>query len=185
MKVFFDTEFTGLHKNTTLISIGLVSEDGKMFYAEFTDYDKTQVDEWIQKNVIDNLWANKIIQYGHTNHQKDLEIAVGDTKLIRIVLTNWLSQFETVEWISDVCHYDFVLLIDLLCGHALNMPYSKWNSACHDINQDIAEYYDINEIEAFDKSREDIIKGLEIDGIKHNSLYDAKVIKDIYEFVGF
>ena len=27
-KVFFDTEFTGLHQGTTLISIGLVSECG-------------------------------------------------------------------------------------------------------------------------------------------------------------
>ena len=40
MKVFFDTEFTGLHRNTTLISIGLVSEDGRTFYAEFNDYDR-------------------------------------------------------------------------------------------------------------------------------------------------
>lgn len=38
MKVFFDTEFTGLHKNTTLISIGLISEDRRIFYAELTDY---------------------------------------------------------------------------------------------------------------------------------------------------
>ena len=37
MKVFFDTEFTGLYKDTNLISIGLVSEDGKEFYAEIDD----------------------------------------------------------------------------------------------------------------------------------------------------
>ena len=36
-KIFFDTEFTGLHQNTTLISIGLVSECGKSFYAELVD----------------------------------------------------------------------------------------------------------------------------------------------------
>jgi len=40
MKIYFDTEFTGLHKNTTLISIGCVAENGKTFYAELTDYDK-------------------------------------------------------------------------------------------------------------------------------------------------
>lgn len=33
MKVFFDTEFTGLHKDTTLISIGLVDEYNNHFYA--------------------------------------------------------------------------------------------------------------------------------------------------------
>ena len=33
MKIFFDTEFTGLHQHTTLISIGLVDEVGISFYA--------------------------------------------------------------------------------------------------------------------------------------------------------
>ena len=55
MKLFFDTEFTGLHKDTTLISIGIISEDERTFYAELTDYDKSQVDDWIKENVIDNL----------------------------------------------------------------------------------------------------------------------------------
>ena len=55
MKVWFDTEFTGLHKNTTLISIGLVNEYGETFYAEFTDYDKNQCDDWIKENVLNNL----------------------------------------------------------------------------------------------------------------------------------
>jgi hypothetical protein len=50
-KIFFDTEFTGLHQNTTLISIGLISECGKEFYAELTDYDVTQIDDWLKQNV--------------------------------------------------------------------------------------------------------------------------------------
>ena len=38
MFVFFDTEFTGLHDNPKLISIGLISEDGAhQFYAELSD----------------------------------------------------------------------------------------------------------------------------------------------------
>ena len=60
-KLFFDTEFTGLHQNTTLISIGLISECGKTFYAELTDYDKTQLDDWLNENVISNLlFSDKI-----------------------------------------------------------------------------------------------------------------------------
>ena len=38
MRIFFDTEFTGLHQNTTLISIGCIDENGRTFYAESTDY---------------------------------------------------------------------------------------------------------------------------------------------------
>ena len=47
-KVFMDCEFTGLHQKTTLVSIGLISDCEKTFYAELTDYDKTQIDEWLQ-----------------------------------------------------------------------------------------------------------------------------------------
>lgn len=49
-KLFLDTEFTGLTKGTTLVSLGIVSGDTSMdvqksFYAEFTDFDEEQVDE--------------------------------------------------------------------------------------------------------------------------------------------
>jgi len=52
MILFLDTEFTGLHQQATLISLALVAEDGQAFYAEFTDYDASQCDDWIQKNVL-------------------------------------------------------------------------------------------------------------------------------------
>ena len=39
-RVFFDTEFTGLRKDTDLISIGCVSNESNDFYAELTDYDE-------------------------------------------------------------------------------------------------------------------------------------------------
>ena len=182
MKIFFDTEFTGLHKNTELISIGLIAENGYTFYGEITNYDKSQVDDWIQKNVINNLKHN-----GHhiiEETKESYEISMNFEE-VSLTLNKWLKQFDTVEWVSDVCHYDMVLLIDLLTNHgsALDLPYGKINSACHDINQDIAEAYHISEILAFDKSREEILKEskIEITGEKHNSLYDAKVIKAIYD----
>ena len=52
MKIFFDTEFTGLHQDTTLISIGMIAEDGRELYCELNDYDKTQIDDWLKDNVI-------------------------------------------------------------------------------------------------------------------------------------
>ena len=61
MKLFFDTEFTGLHKDTTLISIGIVSEDGRKFYAEFSDFDIRQCDNWIKENVLRNLYLPKLL----------------------------------------------------------------------------------------------------------------------------
>ena len=182
MKIFFDTEFTGLHKNTELISIGLIAENGNTFYGEITNYDKTQVDNWIQENVINNLKHNGHHIIEETKESYEISMNFED---VSFALNKWLKQFDEVEWVSDVCHYDMVLLIDLLTNHgnALELPYGKINSACHDINQDIAEAYHISEILAFDKSREEILKEskIEITGEKHNSLYDAKVIKAIYD----
>ena len=56
-KLFIDLEFTGLHQATTPISLGIISECGKTFYAEFTDYDRTQLNDWLEENIIPNTWV--------------------------------------------------------------------------------------------------------------------------------
>ena len=180
MKVFFDTEFTGLHKNTTLISIGCVAEDGKTFYAELTDYDKSQCNDWINENVINHLLLGTE-HFVLRSEPEKCEVQ-GTRNQVKKYLALWLSQFKSVQLISDVCHYDMVLLIDLF-GTAFDLP-KNVSASCHDINQDIARHYGISEREAFDKSREEIVSELCTEGIhgaKYNSLYDARVIKTIYE----
>ena len=100
------------------------------------------------------------------------------------MLIDWLRQYDEIQLISDVCHYDFVLLIDLF-GCAFDLP-KNVNPACHDINQDIARHYGISEREAFDKSREEIVAELRsepVNGRKHNALYDAEVIRSIYHSI--
>ena len=182
MKLFFDTEFTGLHKGTTLVSIGIVAENGKRFYAEFSDYDESQCDNWIKENVLkhtilagNDALAAKLGEDGNTT------VILGSKVDIRYELGEWLKQSDSVQFVSDVSHYDFVLLINIF-GTAFDLP-GNVSAACHDINQDIARYYGISEKEAFDKNREDIVSelcGQQIEGEKHNSLYDAEVIKVIY-----
>jgi hypothetical protein len=60
---FLDTEFaeTGGWKTPTidLISIGLVCEDGREFYAESNDFNIHHCDEWVRKNVVDKLGPEK------------------------------------------------------------------------------------------------------------------------------
>lgn len=175
MKIFFDTEFTGLHKNTSLISLGMIDENDRTFYAEFTDYDKSQCDDWIQKNVINNLIndSNKI------DYESNDWFVIGDKDFVKTMLTKWLKQYAVVELVSDCCHYDMVLFIDIF-GGAFDLP-KNVNPACHDINQDIAEHYCISEAQAFDMSREKIADIIQ--GNKHNALYDAKIIQSIYKFM--
>lgn len=184
--LFFDAEFTGLRKDTTLISLGIVSDNGKKFYAEFTDYDESQCDEWIKNNVVKNLCLGGMGDGVADLDEEPSGIMVrGDKKYIGKELKKWLSQFDSIQFVSDVCHYDFVLLIDLLTGSktALDLP-DNISAVCHDINSDIARHYGISDKESFDKSREEIVSELcvhEIAGRKHNSLYDAEVIKEIWE----
>lgn len=182
MKVFFDTEFTGLRKNTTLISIGLVDEYGRAFYAEFDDYDKSQVTDWIKENVIKNL-KFKYAPIGGTNPEDpDVTNFKGSKDTIRSSLLEWLKPYDKVEFVSDVCHYDFVLLIDLLVDSALDLP-ENLSANCIDLNTIIALMEKMSDKKAFDYSREELVQKYhrDVKGDKHNSLYDARVIKEIYQ----
>lgn len=185
MNIYFDTEFTGLHKNTSLISIGLVDENGRTFYAEFIDYDRSQVNDWILENVIEHLISSKSknrFTYG-TSVIGEKTTVIGEKWKIKEELTNWLSSYDEVQLVSDVCHYDMVLFIDIF-GDAFSIP-KNVSAVCYDINQDIADYLDCSQKEAFDVSRESILarNEIKINGDKHNSLYDALVIKEIYNII--
>lgn len=188
MRLFFDMEFTGLHKNTTPISIGITSENGKRFYAEFTDYDESQCNDWIKENVIKNLkLAGMGVGVSDTDENSPLRIVMGDKRYIRQEANEWLRQFNKIQFVSDVCHYDFVLLIDLLTngGTALDLP-ENISAVCHDLNMDIARHFRVSDLEAFDMNREQIVNDLcdpedIVTGEKHNSLYDAQIIKTIYD----
>ncbi len=186
MKIFFDTEFTGLYKSTTLISIGLVSESGQQFYAEFTDYDTSaENNNWLKKNVFDHLITYHSKKFHEHPYIESLH--VGDKDAISKTLENWLKQWDYVELVSDCCHFDMVLFCDIF-GGAFYLPKNVCPT-CYDINQDIAKFYGVNQQKAFDMNREQILtdNGIEIKRYeqfgKHNSLYDAYVIRDIYNII--
>lgn len=183
MKIFFDTEFTGLHKDTNLISIGLISENGKEFYAEISGIDDRDIDDnWLKENVL-----NHTVEYGN-GYVLDIvddenNYYVGSKQDIASFLQEWLMQFDDIELVSDVCHFDMVLFIDLF-GSAFDVPMNIC-PACYDINQDIARLYNLSLKDAFDYSREKILEGhnVNVTGEKHNAMYDARVIKTLYEIL--
>ena len=183
MRLFFDTEFTGLHKDTTLVSIGIIAENGQKFYAESADYDENQCDDWIKENVLKHtILAGNDMLAARLGEDNSTTVILGSKEDIRYELGEWLKQFDSVQFVSDVCHYDFILLIDIF-STAFDLP-KNVSAVCYDINHDIANHYGISDRESFDKSREDIVSelcGRQIEGEKHNSLYDAEVIKAIYE----
>lgn len=189
MKLFLDTEFTGLHKETTLISIGMVSENGQTFYAELTDYNQNQVDDWIQANVISKLkFTESTIDKEGWFFSSSAEGSIegrGTKAQVREVLNQWLAQFESVEVVSDCGHFDFVLFLDLVADHVFQVP-PHIAPVYQDINQDLMVYYDCEATVAFNMSRELLCEYMGANlptEEKHNALYDAYVIKEIYEFL--
>lgn len=171
MRVFLDCEMTGLHQGSSLISLGLVAENGKQFYAEFTDYNENQCDDWIKENVVANLQFTDMDVFEQT--VGDYTLTKNTTHFISGELHEWLSQFKTVELWSDCHHYDMVLFMELF-GGAFGLPTNVYY-----IPFDISTMFKVLGIDP-DISREAFID-TPIDGVKHNSLYDAKVIQACFE----
>jgi len=155
-KIFFDTEFTGLHQGTTLISLGMITEDGRELYCELNDYDKAQIDDWLKGNVIENLYNTNPI----------------NTEQLRKTIEGFIEPYETVEIWSDCLSYDWVLF-NQIWGHAFNIPKNIYY-----IPFDICTLFKLKGIDP-DISREGF-SGMREGSQKHNALWDAKVIRECY-----
>lgn len=187
---YIDTEFTGLRKDTDLISVGISSPSGDVFYAELNDYDSNKVNDWIEENVIAKLAYNDIPQTMSETVNEDgtLDIYMKGTKEdVREAMVDWLERTSLpgTKWqfVCDVCQYD-KMVIDDLFGGALNLP-SRMCRTWIDVNDMLAEALDINVDEAFDISRVDFVKNTRVveDEFfqQHNALNDAIIIQAIYE----
>ena len=185
MLIFTGTEFTGLHMGTTLISIGMVDEQGHSFYAEFSDYDLEQVEPWMQENIIDKLEFNKEDKHIETKISKDFySIRIKGTKdEIKKELIQWLDQYDDVIFVMDIGHYDFILLIDLITGDAARMS-ERMSGAYYDINHDISVYKGVNISAAYRINRESLYKEINETDLpymdKSSTMYRAELTKGIY-----
>lgn len=154
MKVFFDTEFTGLRQNTSLISIGMVTEDGRELYAEMKHYDEDQVNDWIRENVISHLDGKNVVLPHELAQQ----------------IRDFLAPYDQVEVWSDCLAYDWVLFCQIF-GGAFEIPKNVYY-----IPFDICTLMKVKGVDP-DVNREEFAG---VDGAKHNALHDARVIKACY-----
>lgn len=172
MKIFFDTEFTGLFKKSRLISIGLVSEHGDKFYAEFNDYDApgSEMDPWVEENTLPLLTLRDKDNYYSVEGEGWL--VKWNAENVAEILTKWLKGFdEQLQMWSDCYAYDWVLFCDLF-GGAMSVP-----ECVHYIPMDLCTLMEANGIDP-DISREGFA---EMKGDKHNALFDAEVIKACHD----
>jgi len=189
MKVFMDSEFTGLHQHTSLISIALVSEHGDVFYAEITDFEKWQCNEWLQENVLAHLVSaenmddfHKTFEKGWKEKEGHLTFTACTVQMVYIPLVWWLQRLGNVEIWSDCLAYDWVPFCELF-GGAMEIPENVYY-----IPFDLSTLLHVKGVDP-DISREEFTKSTFIQahqGLgKHNALWDVLVMRECYrELVG-
>lgn len=98
--VFIDCEYTGEHTHPTLVSVGMVALSGEELYVTLSDYDESQVSDWLQENVLSRI-------------EKRLSVD-GKNALLRV--KTFLEQYsngEPVAFVSAGKSTDLLLVWDL------------------------------------------------------------------------
>jgi hypothetical protein len=156
MKYWLDTEFIENGKTIELISIGLVCEDGREFYAISNEFDPGKANEWVKENVLPYIQAEKDKTLFKTKAE------------IRQALLHFVAD-DRPEFIGYYCAYDWVLLCQLY-GSMMQLP-KHFPKYCNDIKT----YMDLTQV---------FTKDLPFKNDQaHNALADARWHKQIYDFV--
>lgn len=128
MDYFFDTEFheDGSKNQLELISLGIVREDGKTYYAQAIETSHKQCNPWVQANVIPKL---TLCPRGvhRDEHKWILKGRCGDSncywrsfpQMKEDVLE--FTKDGSIQWWAEWGAYDWVLLCRLF-GNMLDIP---------------------------------------------------------------
>lgn len=125
MNYFFDTEFIDDGKTIELISIGIVSEDGRELYRENADCDLSRACPWVQENVIKHLVGTPEILAPKTQIAEDVR--------------NFVKGPNPRFW-AYFASYDWVVLSQLY-GRMIDMP-AGWPMLPHDL-KNLATYKNV------------------------------------------
>lgn len=117
MKIFFDFEFIDNGKTINPISIGMVSEDDREYYAEFTWVDWDTASRWVLDNVYPKL--------------KGLSYLKASTR-IKYEVLDFCGENKPEFW-GYYCSYDWVILCQLY-GTMMDLP-RGWPKWCRDVKQ--------------------------------------------------
>lgn len=122
MLIFLDTEFTDFVR-PDLISIGLVAEDGREFYAERTDYHRDACNDFVKNAVVPLLGrAPKA-----TCNRAELTYR----------LRNWFDALPEPATIIYDFEGDWLLLVKAILGHQQTMPPVNFGQPLHLENSSI------------------------------------------------
>jgi hypothetical protein len=177
MRYYFDTEFHEDGVTIDLISIGIVDDNNREYYAisKEADYDKTFDDEWLRKNVMlpiyKELEPERQKNPFSLQHFKTLVAKHGKTrKQIKDEIMEFIGDDESPMFMANHASYDWVAFCQLF-GQMMSLP-EKFPRYCQDLKQTFDEL-------GLDKKWEN--KYCPEPKDIHNALADARWNKTYYE----
>lgn len=162
-KLFFSTRYTGFPKNVSPISISILSEEGWFFHAEFTDFNRNDMN-FVKNDVLCNLIFNPYTDAGvyisdtiftdddilnirndeitnNGNNPRSI-IICGDTNSIKHGLNRWLTEMagdDIIIFVGDKCYCDFIILSSLI----YKSTYQNESDTIHHVSMN---YIDLNQV---------------------------------------
>jgi hypothetical protein len=123
MKYFLDTEFieAGPPYPLILLSIGIVSEDGRAFYAVNSEADGTKANDWVKTNVLP-----------HLSRPDGKHTYVAPIETIREEILKFCHDAVPEFW-GYYADYDWVVFCQIF-GAMVDLP-KGWPMYCRDIKQ--------------------------------------------------
>lgn len=135
MKYFFDTEFLEDGKTIDLISIGIVREDGKEFYAvnEEANWHAIAGDQWLRENVLPHLQVivTPVNHFHRIDRQPDESWST--RAMIRDDVLAFVGSDQKPEFWAYFASYDWVVFCQLF-GRMVDLP-SHFPMFCRDLKQ--------------------------------------------------
>lgn len=195
MKIFYDTEFVDTGNRILPISIGMVTENGREFYAVFEEigdslitdgtYQKIVANEWLMHNVMPHLplrsgaYGDKGWEWKHagstfgSGFALDLEsLDVMPHSMVRKYVRAFIDETPDPELWAWYSAYDHVMLAQLF-GRMIDKPEKMpmWTNDLKQLQHEAGVTDD--ELEAV----------VPHDGAAHNALVDAKWNLAAYEWL--
>lgn len=174
-KYFVDTEFIENGKTIDLISIGVVSEDGRELYLQSVEFDESKASDWVKENVLPCLSICPCC--GHkVNHEdvgkcRDKRCPWRSRIQIKHELLSFINNTPDLpSFYGDYCAYDYVALCQLF-GTMMDWP-QGWPMYFHDLRQ-----------QAHFTNMIDISLRVPMAETEHNAISDARWIRSAWEYL--
>ena len=133
MKYYIDTEFAEKPNTIDLISIGIVCEDGREFYAESADFETNLANDWVKENVLPHLWSRQKDKTEYNGWFRDGGSGgLLETKHIGYQIKKFIGD-DIPEFWGYYADYDWVVFCWLF-GSMVDLP-EGWPMYCKDLKQ--------------------------------------------------